>query len=225
MNQPYLFPYLAYWQLINISDLFVIADNMQYIKRGYINRNNMLANKHNVRFTLEVLGVHQKSPIDTLYVGRNRQKILKGFFYAYKRAPHFEEVYPLLEEIILNDEQNLAKYVSNSIEKIVEYLDIKTKIIYLSELQGETSLKGQERAIDICKRLNVNQYINAIGGQELYNKDDFLKEGIQLNFLKMDEIQYKQFDNPFVSHLSIIDVMMFNSKDEVKKMLNKFDLI
>ena len=112
-----------------------------------------------------------------------------------------------------------------SIERIVQYLDIDTKIIYLSDLQGETLLKGQDRVIDIVKRLNTERYINSIGGQKLYNKEDFFKEEMKLNFIKTGDIEYKQYRNEFIPSLSIIDVMMFNSKKEIKEMLNNYELI
>jgi hypothetical protein len=224
-NQPYLFPYIGYWQLMNVSDIFVISDSMQYIKRGYINRNNILIHNNRHLFTLEVTGVHATTPINEVKVGRNSPQIIKSILHAYRKAPYFEEIYPMLEEILLNDEKNLAKYVGYSIERIVQYLDIDTKIIYLSDLQGETSLKGEDRVIDMCKRLNSDHYINAIGGQKLYTKENFLKERIKLNFIKTGDIEYKQFNNEFVPNLSIIDVMMFNSKEEIKEMLNKYELI
>ena len=100
-----------------------------------------------------------------------------------------------------------------------------TKFIYLSDLQGETSFRGQERTMDICKRVNADHYINSIGGQELYDKNSFSKSGITLNFLSPQTIEYKQFNNEFVPNLSIIDIMMFNSKEEIKGMLKKFVLI
>lgn len=224
-NQPYLFPYIGFWQLMNISDIYVISDSMQYIRKGYINRNNILFEGKRHLFTLEVLGVHTETLINEVTVGRSPLKIIRTIAHAYKKAPYFEEVYPMLEEIFLNDEKNLAKYLANSIEKIAQYLDMDTKFIYLSDLQGETSLRGQDRVIDICKRVKADRYINAIGGQELYDKKDFLQEGIKLNFLKTGDIEYKQFYNEFVPNLSIIDVMMFNSKEEIKEILKKYVLV
>ena len=224
-NQPYLFPYIGSWQLMNISDIYVISDSMQYIKKGYINRNNILVDGKRHMFTLEVLGVHTETLINEVKVGNNSKKIIKSIFHAYKKAPYFEEVYPLIEEIILNDEKNLAKYVGYSIVRVAQYLDMDTKFIYLSELQGKTSLMGQDRTIDICKRLNADHFINAIGGQELYDKKDFLEEDIVLNFLKTENIEYKQLNNEFVSNLSIIDIMMFNSKEEIKEILKKYVLL
>lgn len=224
-HQPYLFPYLGYWQLMNASDIYVIADNMQYIKKGYINRNYILSNNNPHRLTLEVQGVHLGIPINEVKVGNNAKKILKTIFHAYTKAPYFSEAYPMIEEILLNDEKNLAKYVGYSIERIADYLDMDTKFVYESDLEVDYSLGAQSGIINICKQFNADQYINAIGGQELYKKEGFFQEGIILNFLKMEEIKYKQFNNEFVPNLSIIDVMMFNSKDLVKEMLNSYRLV
>lgn len=224
-NQPYLFPYMGYWQLINISETYVISDSMQYIKKGYINRNDIFIDGKRHMFTLEVLGAHSDKLINEIEVGNNSKKILKSIFHTYKKAPYFHEIYPLIEKILLNDEKNLAKFVGYSIEKIARFLEMDTKFIYLSDLQGETSLRGQERTIDICKRVNADHYVNAIGGQELYDKNSFSKSGITLNFLSPQTIEYKQFNNEFVPNLSIIDIMMFNSKEEIKEMLKKFVLI
>jgi len=224
-NQPYLFPYLGYWQLINLSDVYVISDSMQYIKKGYINRNSVLVAGKKHLFTLEAVGVKENSLINEVKVGNNSKKIIKTIFHAYKKAPYFNEVYPLIEDILLYEEKNLARYIGNSIKEISQYLGIDTRFIYLSELQGETKLKAQARTIDICKRVDATKYINAIGGQGLYNREDFAKEDIELKFLEMENIEYKQFNNEFVPYLSIIDVLMFNSVDKVKEMLKKYRLV
>ena len=102
---------------------------------------------------------------------------------------------------------------------------MNTEILLSSDIEKTDNLHAQDRVIDICKRLNTTQYINAIGGQELYSKEDFAKNGIQLNFIKMNEIKYKQFNNEFVPNLSIIDVMMFNSPETIREMLDDYELI
>ena len=225
-NQPYLFPYIGYWQLINASDVYIISDSMQYIKKGYINRNSILLNKNKHLFSLQVMNVHGDSLINEVGVGNNTAKIAETIKHAYKKAPYFNEVYPLIEEILGNDEKNLARFIGNSIERIADFLDIRTRFFYLSELQGETTLKAQARTIDICKRVNADHYINAIGGQSLYSKKDFDKEGMKLSFLKTGDIEYKQFyGQDFVPSLSIIDVMMFNSPEQIKTLLEKYTLL
>ncbi len=224
-NQPYLFPYIGYWQLMNLSDVYVISDSMQFIKKGYINRNNILIDGKAHLFTLEVIGAKSDKLINEIEVGNNRKKILNSIFHAYKKAPYFETIYPMIENIMTNDEKNLAKFIGYSIMKIAKYLDITPEFIYLSDLQGDTLLRGQARTIDICKRLNADHYINAIGGRKLYKKEDFKKAGIKLNFLKTSDIKYKQFGNKFVPNLSIIDVMMFNPKEKIVSLLEYYTLL
>ena len=225
IHQPYLFPYLGYWQLMNYVDKYVISDGLQYIKRGFINRNHILIDGRRHLFTLEVLGVHWHTCINEVEVGGNAGKIVKSVFHAYHRAPHFKAVFPLIEEVLLNDEKNLARYVGNSIEKVARYLDMETELIYESELPKKRDLKAQSLIIETCKQLHADRYVNAIGGRKLYDKEAFLKAGIELNFLKMDDIVYQQFNHAFVPSLSIIDVMMFNAKDEVKALLTKFTFV
>ena len=94
-----------------------------------------------------------------------------------------------------------------------------------SDLEKDTSLAAEAKVIDIVKRLSGDRYLNAIGGQELYSKEHFSDKGLELKFLKTGDIVYKQYDNEFVPGLSIIDVMMFNSKEQVKEFLNQFELV
>lgn len=124
----------------------------------------------------------------------------------------------------MNPENNLFKYIFYSIQKVCEYLKINTKLVVSSLIEMDHSLRAEHRVIEICRKLNSKKYINAIGGRELYNKSDFNDAGISLSFIKTKEIKYKQFDNEFVPWLSIVDVMMFNSKEEIKKMLDLYNL-
>lgn len=227
--QPYFFPYIGYWQLINCVDKYVIADDVNYIKNGWINRNRILIQKNPAYIKLPLVGASQNKLINEIEVSDDIQlfeKDLKTIYCSYKKAPYFKDVYPLIEDIMLYKESNLAKYLENSIRKICKYLDIETEIIISSELNKNCNLKCQDKVIDICKILNGDEYINAIGGQKLYSKEDFMSNGIKLEFLNTDEIYYNQFSDGMIEHnLSIIDVMMFNSKEDVKKMLGEYTLI
>ncbi len=223
--QPYLFPYIGYWQLINSADTFVILDDVNYIKKGYINRNNILINGEVHRFTLNLIGASQNKMINEIEVGENAAKILTSIALSYKKAPYFQEVFPLIESILEFPEKNLAKFVGNSLKMISVYLEIDTEFIYSSNLQKDNSLKAEEKMIDICEKLNTENYINLIGGQKLYRKEDFQEHSMKLNFIETEIVEYRQFKNEFISYLSIIDIMMFNSKEEVRKMLNRYNLI
>lgn len=226
--QPYFFPYIGYWQLINAVDEFVILDDVNFIMRGYINRNSILLNGKAHLFSIPLEKPSQNKLINETKLNfstKDKETFLKTITIAYKKTPYYNEVFPLIEKIILNSEVDLTKYIKNSIEIITKYLNIDTKVLLSSEISKDNNLKAQARIIEINKQLNSNHYINPIGGLELYNKNDFEKEDILLNFLKTNIIAYPQFKNEFISNLSIIDILMFNSKEEIKEMLNDYELI
>ena len=222
--QPYFFPYIGYWQLISVADTFVIYDDVNFIKQGYVNRNNMLQNQKAHLFTLELIGASSNKKINEIKIGGNSNKLLKTIKQNYSKSPFYKDVFPVLDEILNNEEKELSKFLGFSLERIAGYLDIDTKFLYSSDIKNDKTFKAQDRLIDMSKILNATGYINAIGGVELYGKEVFSQNDINLSFLKTHEISYKQFNNAFVSDLSIIDIMMFNSKDEIKKMLLKYNL-
>lgn len=225
--QPYFFPYLGYWQLINAVDTYVVYDDVAYIKGGWINRNNILVNEKANLITLSLENSSSFKNINEINIiknGKNAEKIVKTIQMAYKKAPFFNQVMPILENLLLKNDK-IADLNYNSILEINKYLKINTNIILSSSLSKDNSLKAQDKVIHINKLLGSDTYINAIGGQELYDREEFKREGIELKFLKMNDIKYTQFKNEFVPNLSIIDVMMFNSKMEIKEMLNKYELL
>lgn len=226
--QPYFFPYIGYWQLMNAVDKYVIYDDVNFIKGGWINRNRILLNGKPQYFNVQMKGSSPFKLINEIEINNSEisiNKNLKTIYMAYHKAPYFSKVNLLVEKILKNQTQNLAEYVINSIKCIAEYLNIKSEIIISSELSKNNELKNQDKVIDICKKLKATDYYNAIGGMELYSFDEFRKNGINLSFLKTNDINYKQFNNEFVSNLSILDVMMFNSQEEIKTMLDNFTLI
>jgi len=223
--QPYLFPYIGYWQLINTVDTFVIYDDVNFIKQGYINKNAILMNGEKKAFTLELIGASSNKLINEIMVGDRNIKTLKMTKQNYIKAPFFSAVFPIIKDILMQDEKNLAKFIGYSLEKIATYLKIDTNIIYSSDIEKNNELKAQEKIIDICKNLKADRYINAIGGQELYDRTIFQNNGIELNFLETELVEYTQFKNDFIPYLSIVDIMMFNSVENIKIMLEKYKLI
>ncbi|MGJ0359100.1 WbqC family protein [Aliarcobacter cryaerophilus] len=223
--QPYLFSYIGYWQLINAVDTFVIFDDVKFIKKGYINRNSILVGGKSQQITLELIGASQNKLINEIKVGNNSQKLLKTIEMSYKKAPYFDNVFSIIEDILNQEESNLAKFIGYSLQKISNYLEIDTKFIYSSSIEKDNSLKAQNKILDICKKLDATDYINAIGGKELYDKDKFEKQNIKLNFLEPEIQKYMQLESEFISYLSIIDIIMFNNKDNISKMLMQYKLL
>ena len=226
--QPYFLPYIGYWQLINAVDKYVVYDDVNFIKKGWINRNRILSNGNDLFINILINKMSQNKLINETFLVEDeswKNKLLKTIENSYKKAPYYNCVMPILKNIVLNKENNLALYLFNSLVLVNRYIGIDTKIILSSSIIKDNKLKGTDKILEICEKLNATEYYNAIGGIELYSFDIFRKNGIILSFLKTNEITYQQFNNEFVSNLSIIDVMMFNSKDKIKEMLDDFTLI
>lgn len=225
--QPYFLPYIGYWQLLNFVDTYVIFDDVNFINRGWINRNRILINGKPKYINIPLSGASQNKLINEIYIlNDNYQKEnLKKVELSYAKAPYFENAYSVFRKINDNKEKKLSKYLYDSLILICEYLEIETNIVFSSEIHKNNLLKAQEKILEICKILGASEYTNAIGGQNLYSKNKFKEKNIRLEFLKTEEIIYSQFNNEFQPDLSIIDVMMFNSKQEIKSMLNKFKII
>lgn len=226
--QPYFFPYIGYWQLIDAADVFVIYDDVNYIKGGWINRNRILINGEPRYITISLDNASSNKLINQTSLCTemaSKTKILKTLREYYARAPYFVQTYNLVEELVLYPNNNLAEYLQNIILRVCEYLGIMTKIEVSSRIDKNDRLRGREKVIEICKKLGADEYINSIGGIDLYSKDYFYDNGIRLGFLKAGNIQYAQFSYPFVPNLSIIDVMMHNSVSEIGRMLAMFDMV
>lgn len=227
--QPYFFPYIGYFQLINSVDEFVIYDNIQFTKKGWINRNRILLNQKDEYISLplkkdsDFLNVNQRLLSDTWKV--DRKKMLNKIVESYRKAPQFELAYPLFEKCLMIEEANLFNFIYNSIRETLQYLSITSTMTVSSSIQIDHQLKSEEKVIAICNAQNASTYINPSGGIELYSKERFERNGIILLFQKSNLINYSQYKNEFVPWLSILDVLMFNDKDKIKSFLNDYELI
>jgi hypothetical protein len=226
--QPYLFPYLGYFQLINAVDKFVIYDDVNFINKGWINRNNILVGGKPHLFTVPLKDASQNKLIREVHLLKNdpwRKKFLKTLQQSYQKAPNYQKVFVLLEEIVNFESDTIHELTVFALNKISTYMGISTEIIPSSCIYNNTDLKAADRIIDICKQEKALHYINPVGGMDLYDKDKFEKEGIKLNFLKSVASPYSQFQNAFVPWLSVIDVLMFNDTQKVTTLLKDYELI
>ena len=225
-NQPYFLPYISYWQLINAVDVFYVGDNYSYIKRGWVNRNRIMYHGAPEYFGISVSQASSFSLMNELHVHDKDKRVKMNKLYeAYHKAPYYENGIQLVEEILDCKEEILSEFLIASIKTICRYLDIKTPIRRMSELDGNDTFKREERIYDMCHRLGADTYINPIGGKELYDVEGFAQQGIKLRFINTGDIKYKQFGEVFIDKLSILDVIMFNSKDDIREMLGQYELI
>ena len=227
--QPYFFPYIGYFQLIAAVDQFVVHDDVQWIKGGWINRNRILAQGEPRYITLPIrkdstlLNInHRTISSDS---GQQIKKILQQIMETYRHAPCFGPVFKLISQCLACRETNASAFIVHTLRECCNYLGIDTPFVLSSELKKKDELKGAKRVLEINRVMGARHYINPIGGMELYDKASFADNGIQLDFIRTRDISYQQFENhAFVPFLSIIDVMMFNSKQQIKGFLNEYDL-
>jgi hypothetical protein len=222
--QPYLFPYIGYFQLINAVNKFVIYDDVNFIKQGWINRNRIVLDGKEFRFTLELKGASSNKLIKNIEIGNNKVKLIKTLKQAYFKSPYYNDVIPMIEDCLDNKERLLSSYLVYALKKVLNYLSIETEILISSDLDYNKSLKGQDKILNICKSLNASEYYNSIGGNKLYSKEIFKLYNLDIYFIKSEEINYKQFSLDFKPNLSIIDVLMFNSISNIKLFLKQFTI-
>lgn len=228
IKQPYFMPYLGYFQLVKHVDTYVFYDDVNYYKGGYINRNNVLVNNCANLIILPVKNSSRNMLINEVEILREDKlykNALKTIYMAYKKAPYFDFVYPMIERIFNSDAIFVSEFAQLSIIEVAGYLNFKTKFIVSSEhFSHNRGIEKEQRLIDICKEMKAKTYVCDVGGKEIYRRENFLKEGIDMYFFEPQLSAYDQFNNNFVPALSIIDVLMFNSIEKVNAMLDKFEL-
>ena len=227
--QPYFLPYIGYFQLINAVETFIFYDDVNFINKGWINRNNFLINGQKQLITMPCKGASQNKLINEIELSlpdRFVLKTLKGVMYSYKKAPYYNDVFTLFEEVLRYKNLNLARFAANSIIEVCKYIGFEREFKFSSEAHSNTiGMEKADRLIQISKNENAKEYINVPGGQKIYDKKYFLEKGIELHFLKTKNIYYSQYREGFIQWLSIIDILMFNSKDETKELLSMYTIL
>jgi hypothetical protein len=226
--QPYFFPYIAYFQLMAACDVFVVRDDVQYIKGGWVNRNRILVEGRPQWLTLPVAHADHQLPINRRQYLLDRPtatKLRRRLVAAYEHAPHFSETIAVVDAALEFCDSNVARFNTHLLTSVALRLGIDTPTRFASSIVGERQAGGQQAVIEICSNLGASGYVNPIGGVGLYDPVCFESRGITLRFLRSSVAEYPQFGALPVPSLSVIDVMMFNSLRSIKEMLTACDLI
>ncbi len=215
---------------MHAADRFVIYDDVNYIKGGWINRNRIMVNSEPHMFTLPLRNAGSNVAINEIQIGGNdylkwRNKFIRTLEQAYAKAPFRDGVIELVNNVINPDAHSLADLLLASIKAIKDRVGIGIEIISTTTNYGNEGLSGADRVIDICKREGASVYINPIGGKELYDADRFGNEGIELLFLRTRALNFAEFEDLQRQGLSIIDVMMWNSPERISAYLEEYDLV
>jgi len=210
--QPYFFPYIGYFQLLAAVDLFLVLDDVQFIRRGWINRNRILVNGAPHYITVPVRGQGARRPITETQVAQSpwKKQLLATLHHAYARSPHFKEIYPLLQGFFeCEPEESISRLATASIGFVAGLLGLTAQIELSSLRHPRGILAGQERILDICRLESADQYFNLPGGEMLYEASRFSEIDCRLRFIEPDDVPYLQLAAEFHPRLSILD-MLFN---------------
>ena len=219
--QPYFLPYIGYYQLINYCDAFVIYDDVKYTKKGWISRNRIqkLGLVHNISLQIQRDSDNLRISERKLAIDFDREKLYRQISGAYSQFPFWQDSRTVIENTIKKDGENLFNYLEYSIRTVIDHLGISTPI-YVSSNLTNNLLSGSERVIEICRTLGANEYINPIGGIDLYKSEVFRENGLSLYFLRSNLTPYLQSDVPFIPGLSIIDAMVAVDANELRRRLD-----
>jgi hypothetical protein len=221
--QPYFLPYIGYFQLINKVERFVFFDDVNFIKKGWINRNNLFGNSGPVSFSIPLSKVSQNKKINDTALNdfeKWSSEFINQVNHIYSKAPQFTLIQKLLSDILESGPFNsIAHLAENSIRLVCDYLGINVQFDSSSKINYE-GIDGEQKIISICKSCKADSYINPRNGEHLYNASTFNEQGINIEFHDPKIIPYKQLSGTdFLPGLSILDVLMMNDKDTIQSKL------
>lgn len=233
MMQPYFFPYLGYFSLIQYSDYFILSDNVQYIDKGWINRNRILKQNQGFMYINIPLIKHKHDTvIHSIKIDNTinwQSLILKNLQHYKKKAPYYSQTIDVVKQTLDAEVKSITKLNERGLQNVCNYIGLEFKHGIYSELNLKTQTVSapDEWALMAAIELGFDEYVNPPRGIEIYDKNKFQENGIKLTFLKNNlpfYIQRRGREN-FINGLSIIDVMMFNPKEKIKEMLNDYTLL
>lgn len=227
--QPYFFPYLGYYQYMAATDRFVIYDDVQFIMRGWINRNRILVQGNEHMFTVPLTNASPNRSIRDVLISHDqkwREPLKRTLHMAYSRAPHFDECMDIIMPVIESDTSSISMLATESLAAVIRELNIDTEIVPSSTVYENSGLDRTERLIDICIREGATACVVPIGGASMYPKDVFMERGITLHYLSPRLVEYGQYGtSAFVPSLSIIDPLMRSGLERTADMIRQGELV
>lgn len=216
--QPYLFPYIGYYQMATMAEQFVFLDDANFIVRGFVNRNQLLLDGRAHRFTVPVSDASQNRSIKDHRYADGGEKLIKLLEGAYRHAPHLRPALRLVRHVFEEGAGDVASTNALSVQRVLEYLGIERQWFFSSNLLPQGQFKGSRWIIEICRRLGASRYLNLPGGKALYEPAAFEDIGITLHFVEPVFTPYDQI-SPFVPGLSMIDALMWCEPGKLFAML------
>lgn len=216
IHQPNFAPWLGFFHKIVQGDIFVILDNVQYSKRSFQNRNKILT-PDGPRWLTVPVSHCSRCAIHETHINFERDWIadhLKTLQMSYARTPYYEQIMPEIESVLRKRHDTLSSLNCELILFFLKILEIKTAIVYASDLEIDPDARSTERLVKICKALHGTVYVSGHGAKKYQEESLFKKNEITLEYASPPSVVYPQmFSETFVSHLSILDAL-FNCGGE-----------
>jgi len=215
--QPYFLPYVGYFQLVSAVDHFVFYDDAQFIKNGWIERNRYLLDGQAKWFGVPLAKGRHDARINERHVSASfsREIVLNKLAFAYRNAPFRVWGLDLVEDLLSQVGPDIARFNGRVLQRLCSILELNTRFSWASDLVFDDACRGESRVIAIASALGASTYINPVGGMHLYDQRRFNDHGLELRFISPRLHEYRQFAGDFVPALSILDLLMFNSVEQV----------
>lgn len=228
--QPYFLPYAGYFSLVKNADKWIFNDEVQMIHKGWVERNRILKQYGGWHYIRMPLVKHKYTTlIKDIRIRTHedwQRKILAQLGHYRNKAPYYYQVISFLNEVFKEKFDSLTHQNAYILQKTCAYIGFEMKYEILSEMNIDCSKINapDDWSLNICKVLGYDHYLNPILGKSFYDRKKYKENGVQLDFIRLNEPPYEQFNDEFVGGLSIIDIMMFNSPEKINKMLDDFTL-
>jgi hypothetical protein len=226
--QPYFLPYLGYFDLLNKVDEWIVFDTPQYMKYGWVNRNRVLRLGTGWQYIMAPVKNHQAyRPINEIVLSDQDWTglILRQLEHYKKDAPHYREVVAFLLDSFSGLSCRLSEVNTTLFRRFAAWMGIDRPIHVLSEMGlmiPDSIRHPSDWGWAVAQAVGATEFINRPGGAEFIKEKDYLERGIRLTFQVYETMRYKcGWLHQFEPDMSIVDVMMWNSREEIMVHLSR----
>jgi hypothetical protein len=210
-------PYIGYWELIAKVDTFILYDDAQFMKGGWINRNRIVHRNQSQYLTLPLQKATPNKLINQISLNlpfeAQQKRIHNQVYNAYCHSEFYSDTNNLLQSAIdFGGWPSLSKFVCNSIIKSAKTLSLSQNFVLSSTLKYDRGLSAEQKVLQMCNIFECSEYYNMVGGSHLYDQKNFFKSGIKLSFLEPHHEKN-------LGSYSIIDIIANNGLKSIKRRL------
>lgn len=230
LMQPYFFPYIGYYSLIDKADIFIVCDEVQYIRQGWMNRNRILnCNTEFHYICMPVIKAPQKTAIKDIRIDQQLQwktKLRQDLTRYRNYGRYYKNAMEVIEACLAYETDSLTAFHVNSMKQVMAYVGIEGRIEVLSEMNLKLpEIKAaDEWGLYVTKALGGKTYCNPPGGMNFYSSQKYTQNGVEILFVINKLAPYNQGRDYFVPGMSMIDAMMFISPSQILEHVKNYEV-